>query len=95
MTRSTFRFAAVILIACGGFAAAPWKTMHNSTIDGYSERMEVALSSVDRDVADPLNCTDACATKSIEGGGVAATDVARDDGASLYADLPSTAATTR
>jgi hypothetical protein len=37
MDRPTFAFAAIILLACGAFAAAPWQAMRASAIDGYSD----------------------------------------------------------
>lgn len=37
MNRLTCAFVASLLIACGGFAAAPWRAMHSATDDGYSE----------------------------------------------------------
>lgn len=98
MNHSAFAFTAVVLIVCGSFAAAPWKTMQDSAEHGYSEAMDAALSSLGSDAADSSNCYDACAPRSMEEAGSAADAddriiVARNDDVPRYADRRSAPAT--
>jgi hypothetical protein len=46
LDRLTVVFAPSVMIACAGFAAAPWRGMHSSADEGYPDAIGVASVSV-------------------------------------------------
>jgi predicted lipoprotein with Yx(FWY)xxD motif len=78
----TSTVALVVLIACCGFAATPWKMMATAEGEGYSDARDIALSSFDSDGQNGANCYGACAaTAEVAGVAPAREPLARETNA--------------